>query len=99
MASGSDRASNEPTLADLNADYVSAFLRDLEVTPTKRYPQGSPFRSRAACKSLKRLANWLAEERVLAQREEIRVLRRRFPGFRIFHGTEADILADLGRSS
>src|SRR5439155_15360937 len=51
MASGSDRASNEPTLADLNADYVSAFLRDLEVTPTKRYPQGSPFRSRAACKS------------------------------------------------
>ncbi|TMG42245.1 MAG: hypothetical protein E6H91_17165, partial [Chloroflexi bacterium] len=67
MASGSDRASNEPTLADLNADYVSAFLRDLEVTPTKRYPQGSPFRSRAACKSLKRLANWLAEERVLKE--------------------------------
>ena len=39
-------------------------------------------------------AGGLAEERVLAQREEIRVLRRRFPGFRIFHGTEADILAD-----
>ncbi len=39
-------------------------------------------------------AGGLDEERVLAQREEIRALRRRFPGFRIFHGTEADILAD-----
>lgn len=39
-------------------------------------------------------AGGLDEERVLAQREEIRAMRRRFPGFRIFHGTEADILAD-----
>lgn len=39
-------------------------------------------------------ARGLTEERVLAQREEIRALRARFPGFRIFHGTEADILAD-----
>jgi DNA polymerase (family 10) len=39
-------------------------------------------------------AGGLDEERVLAQREEIRALRRRFPDFRIFHGTEADILAD-----
>lgn len=39
-------------------------------------------------------ADGLDEERVLAQREEIRAMRRRFPGFRIFHGTEADILAD-----
>jgi len=39
-------------------------------------------------------AGGLDEERVLAQREEIRSMRRRFPGFRIFHGTEADILAD-----
>jgi DNA polymerase (family 10) len=39
-------------------------------------------------------AGGLDEERVLAQREEIRALRPRFPGFRIFHGTEADILAD-----
>jgi len=39
-------------------------------------------------------AGGLDEERVLAQREEIRALSRRFPGFRIFHGTEADILAD-----
>jgi DNA polymerase (family 10) len=39
-------------------------------------------------------AGGLGQERVLAQREDIRALRRRFPGFRIFHGTEADILAD-----
>jgi DNA polymerase (family 10) len=39
-------------------------------------------------------AGGLTEERVRAQREEIRALRRRMDGFRIFHGTEADILAD-----
>ena len=39
-------------------------------------------------------AGGLSEERVGAQREEIRALRKRLPGFRIFHGTEADILAD-----
>lgn len=39
-------------------------------------------------------AGGLTEPRVLAQREEIRALRVRFPDLRIFHGTEADILAD-----
>ena len=39
-------------------------------------------------------AGGLSEERVLAQREEIRTLRRRLTDLRIFHGTEADILAD-----
>ena len=39
-------------------------------------------------------AGGLTEERVLAQREEIRALRGRIPELRIFHGTEADILAD-----
>jgi DNA polymerase (family 10) len=39
-------------------------------------------------------AGGLTEDRVLKQREEIRALRPKFPGFRIFHGTEADILAD-----
>ncbi|HEV8118323.1 MAG TPA: DNA polymerase/3'-5' exonuclease PolX [Thermoanaerobaculia bacterium] len=39
-------------------------------------------------------AGGLSEERVLAQREEIRALQRQLPDFRIFHGTEADILAD-----
>ena len=39
-------------------------------------------------------AGGLSEDRVLAQRDEIRALRRRMPELRIFHGTEADILAD-----
>lgn len=39
-------------------------------------------------------AGGLTPDRVHAQREEIRALRRRVPDFRIFHGTEADILAD-----
>jgi DNA polymerase (family X) len=39
-------------------------------------------------------AGGLSEERVLAQGEQIRALRRRLPDLRIFHGTEADILAD-----
>jgi DNA polymerase (family 10) len=39
-------------------------------------------------------AGGLTEDRVLAQRKEIAALRKKFRGFRIFHGTEADILAD-----
>lgn len=39
-------------------------------------------------------AGGLTEDRVAKQRAEIRKLRPKFPGFRIFHGTEADILAD-----
>ena len=39
-------------------------------------------------------AGGLTPERVLRQREAIRALRPAHPGFRIFHGTEADILAD-----
>jgi DNA polymerase (family 10) len=39
-------------------------------------------------------AGGLSEERVLAQRDEIRAARRAMPEMRIFHGTEADILAD-----
>jgi DNA polymerase (family 10) len=39
-------------------------------------------------------ARGLTEESVLNQRQAIRSASGRFPGFRIFHGTEADILAD-----
>lgn len=39
-------------------------------------------------------AGGLTPERVRRQREVIRAARADFPGFRIFHGTEADILAD-----
>jgi len=57
----------EPTLADLDKDYVNAYLRELERKPTPKYPEGSPFRARAACTSLKRLAHWLVEEHVLRE--------------------------------
>jgi DNA polymerase (family 10) len=39
-------------------------------------------------------AGGLTTERVLRLREAIRAARGDFPGFRIFHGTEADILPD-----
>ena len=39
-------------------------------------------------------AGGLTPERVLRQREAIRAARADYPGFRIFHGTEADILPD-----
>ena len=39
-------------------------------------------------------AGGLTPDRVLRQREAIQALSPEFPGFRIFHGTEADILAD-----
>lgn len=39
-------------------------------------------------------AGGLTPERVLAQRQAIREARARFPRLEIFHGTEADILAD-----
>jgi len=39
-------------------------------------------------------AGGLTPERALQQRAAIRALRPRFPDLRIFHGTEADILAD-----
>jgi DNA polymerase (family 10) len=39
-------------------------------------------------------AGGLTPERALRQRQAIDAIRDRYPGFRIFHGTEADILAD-----
>jgi DNA polymerase (family 10) len=39
-------------------------------------------------------AGGLTMERMRAQAQQIRELRRRLPGIRILHGTEADILAD-----
>jgi DNA polymerase (family X) len=39
-------------------------------------------------------ARGLTEERMLLQRSRLRSLQQRFPGLRLFHGTEADILAD-----
>ncbi len=39
-------------------------------------------------------AGGLTPDRVMRQKQAIRGARAAFPGFRIFHGTEADILAD-----
>ena len=39
-------------------------------------------------------ARGLTEERMLLQRTRLRSLQQRLPGLRLFHGTEADILAD-----
>lgn len=39
-------------------------------------------------------AGGLTPDRVRRQKQAIDAIRSRFPGFRIFHGTEADILAD-----
>jgi DNA polymerase (family 10) len=39
-------------------------------------------------------AGGLTPDRVLRQRQAIDAIRSRFPGFHIFHGTEADVLAD-----
>jgi DNA polymerase (family X) len=39
-------------------------------------------------------AHGMTRERALAQRARVRALAARLPDFRIFHGTEADILAD-----
>ena len=36
----------------------------------------------------------ISEERMLLQRARLRSLQPRFPDIRLFHGTEADILAD-----
>jgi len=52
---------HEPVLEDVDSDYAAMFLKKLEREPTAKYPNGSPFRARAASVTLKRLANWLAK--------------------------------------
>jgi integrase len=52
----------DPAIKDLCREYVDAYLERLSKSPTKKYPKGSPFRARAAAVSLKRLANWLAQD-------------------------------------
>jgi integrase len=56
----------EPVVADIDKDYVNVFLEDLSKKPTPKYPKGSPFRAKAAASTLKRFANWLAQEGILA---------------------------------
>ncbi len=68
---------------DTLEDMVAAvFARDYEYVAITDHSKSAAY------------ARGLTEERALSQREQIRALRSRFPSFRIFHGTEADILAD-----
>jgi integrase len=63
-----DNLGREPIMSDVNRDYADAFLSELAVKPTPKYPKGSPFRARAAATSIKRLAGWLAEDGVYADK-------------------------------
>lgn len=65
----------EPLLADVNKDYADAFLAELAHRPTAKYPNRSAFRARAAATTLKRFANWLAQEGIKGDRFGQSVLR------------------------
>lgn len=56
----------EPILADIDQAIVNAFLKERISTPTRKYPRGSAFSARAASVTLKRFANFLATEGILA---------------------------------
>jgi integrase/recombinase XerC/integrase/recombinase XerD len=55
----------EARLEDVNHEYVNTYIRMLEKKPTAAYPNGSPFRARAAATTLKRFANWLVDDGIL----------------------------------
>jgi integrase len=58
----------EASVKDVNKTLVDAFLKERITTPTRKYPKGSPFAARAAAVTLKRFANYLAEDGILADR-------------------------------
>ncbi len=63
------------TLRELTKEQVDAYLMWRMERPTRRYPKGSPFATRAACVTLKVFANWLAREGILADKGGASVLR------------------------
>ena len=65
----------EARLSDVDKAYVDAFLKERIAQPTCKYPKGSPFAARAASATLKRFANYLATEGILADRFGTSVLK------------------------
>jgi integrase/recombinase XerD len=65
----------EPVLSDIDKGYVDAFLKERIAKPTCKYPKGSPFAARAASTTLKRFANYLASEGILADKFGTSVLK------------------------
>lgn len=70
-----EQLGREPLIADVDKDYVNGFLQHLAKRPTAKYPNGSAFPARAAASTLKRFANWLAQEEILSDRQGNSVLR------------------------
>jgi integrase len=66
----------EPIIGDLNPDYVGAFKTYITMQPTDKHPEGSIFRARAAIRSLKRLASWLADEGTYVGRDGQSAIRK-----------------------
>ncbi len=65
----------QPVLDDFSRKSVEAYLMWLGKDPTPKYPKGSPFRTRAAVSSLKRLGNWLAEDGVHSDKNGLSLLK------------------------
>ena len=64
----------EARLRDINKPLVDAFLKERRAIPTRKYPSGSPFAVRAAAVTLKRFANYLAEDGIAADARGASVL-------------------------
>lgn len=65
----------EAHLRDLTKAMADAFLKERASRPTRKYAAGSPFSARAAATTIKRFANWLAQEGVLTDPFGASVLR------------------------
>jgi integrase len=65
----------EARLSDLDKPMADAFLKHRSRVPTRRYPGGSPFATRAAATTVKRFANYLAQDGILTDAVGLSVLK------------------------
>jgi integrase len=65
----------EPRLSDLDKAMADAFLKARSSIPTPSYPKGSPFATRAAAVTIKRFANFLAQDGILTDALGLFVLK------------------------